>query len=132
MQLPQVNSAAALATAHLPMVRRALVASDEIHSVGFVFDSSDELARELMSSYAPQPKRFGNQWIDSVHVFALAFDDAMTLLRAPEHAGERETQTAIIGALCRWPATFSCVCFAFGAVVLIEASGAATPPSNSN
>ena len=127
MQLPQVRSASALAAAHLPMVRAAIVAAGDTHSIGFVCDSADDLARELMGSYAAQSKRFGDEDVDGVHVFALSFGDAMTLLRAPGHAGSRETQTAIIQALWQLRETPSCVCFGFGAVVLIEAWGASPP-----
>ena len=92
--LPQVNAASALAAAHAPTARAALASSGP-RSVAFVCATSDELACELVSSYAPHGIRFGNHELDGVQVFALGFEDALRLLAAPNHRGDKSTQIKI-------------------------------------
>lgn len=113
MNLPQIAMAEAVGRAHMPMVRAALaIAPDD--AVGFV--CADSLGALMMATYAPSSKRFGSRVIDGASVFALRFADAQTLLRAEQHAGDRDTFTRIARQL----SAGRCVCFAGGAIVLME------------
>jgi hypothetical protein len=98
------------------MVRDALACAPD-DAVGFVV--ADAFGAMMMATYAPSSIRFGSRVRDGVSTFALSLADAHTLLRAPQHGGQRETLTRIGKQL----SAGRCICFADGAVVLLETRG---------
>lgn len=117
--IPEVRDANALARMHEPLVRAALAVAPRL-AVGFVLDSANPLASELMASYAPAGARFGAWEGDGVHVFALTIEQSMVLCRAPEHTGERGLLDAIHRELLGGALPQTCIAIAAGGGVTLN------------
>jgi len=127
--LPEVRDANALARMHEPLVRAALAVAPRL-AVGFVLDSADPLARELMASYAPVCARFGAWEGDGIHVFALTVEQSIRLCRAPDHVGERGVLDAICRELLGGALPQTCIAIAAGGGVTLNVVGPGHERSN--